>query len=83
MDAIGKTMDGKPSSEKLKRLMEAKSSEVTTSELLVFYLDLAFTVWYYYFGTITNGRRLSLSFRREHFFSLQSVRVGGMHDGYI
>ncbi len=63
--------------------MQAKSAEVTTSALLVFYLDLASTVCYYDLGTITNGRRLSLSFRREHFFSLQSVRGGGMHDGYI
>lgn len=53
------------------------------SELFVFCLAIASIVCYYDFGTITNGRRLSLSLRREHFFSLQSVRGGGMHDGYI
>lgn len=33
MDAVGKTMDGRPSAEKVNVLMQAKTSEVVTSEV--------------------------------------------------
>lgn len=37
--------------------MQAKSAEVATSTLFVFYLDLASTVCYYDLGTAVRGRR--------------------------
>lgn len=39
---------------------EAKSSEVTTSELFMLCLDLASIVWYYDFGTAVHGSALFL-----------------------
>lgn len=35
MDAVGKTMDGKPSAEKVNVLMQVKTSEVVTSEVFL------------------------------------------------